>query len=375
MKSLKIGNLTVKVPIIQGGMGIGVSLSKLASAVANQGGIGVISAVGIGMNYKSKGKYSKEANITGFREEIRKARKLSPDGILGANIMLAITDFDDLFRVAFDEKLDIVFVGAGLFLKAPSTLTKDEFINSEMKIVPKISSARAADLTLKVWAEKFGRLPDALVIEGSKAGGHLGFKKKELENETKSLNDIIRETKAVIREYEHEFAQKIPIIAGGGIYTGKNIFKTLNAGADAVKMGTKFVTTFECDADINFKKQYLQSSKPEDIVLIDSPVGMPGRAVNNNFLKSVAQGEKKPVKCDWQCLKSCKYKEVPYCIAEALFNAAQGNLDKGFAFAGSNAYKATKIQSVKTVFDELKAEYLTAVNFKRRKVRQVQFAV
>jgi len=375
MKSLKIGNLTVKVPIIQGGMGIGVSLSKLASAVANQGGIGVISAVGIGMNYKSKGKYSKEANITGFRKEIRKARKLSPDGILGANIMLAITDFDDLFRVAFDEKLDIVFVGAGLFLKAPSTLTKDEFINSEMKIVPKISSARAADLTLKVWAEKFGRLPDALVIEGSKAGGHLGFKKKELENETKSLNDIIRETKAVIREYEHEFAQKIPIIAGGGIYTGKDIFKTLNAGADAVKMGTKFVTTFECDADINFKKQYLQSSKPEDIVLIDSPVGMPGRAVNNNFLKSVAQGEKKPVKCDWQCLKSCKYKEVPYCIAEALFNAAQGNLDKGFAFAGSNAYKATKIQSVKTVFDELKAEYLTAVNFKRRKVRQVQFAV
>ncbi len=357
MKALKIGNLTARIPIVQGGMGIGVSLSKLASAVANQGGIGVISAVGIGMNYKSKGKYSKEANIIGFREEIRKARKLSPKGILGANIMLAITDFDDLYKVASDEKLDIVFVGAGLFLKKPTTLTTDEFINSEMKIVPKISSARAAELTLKVWADKFGRLPDALAVEGAKAGGHLGFKKKELENQTKSLTEIIKETKAVVQKYEIKHNCKIPIIAGGGVYTGKDIYNTLNAGASAVKMGTKFVTTYECDADINFKKQYLKANIPEDITLIDSPVGMPGRAVNNNFLKSVAKGEKKPVKCDWQCLKSCKYKEVPYCIAEALFNAAQGDLDNGFAFAGSNAYKASKIQSVKEVFDRLIYEY------------------
>lgn len=353
MKALRIGDLTVQLPIIQGGMGVGVSLSKLASAVANQGGIGVISAVGIGMNYKSKGKYSKEANIIGFREEIRKAKKLSPKGILGANIMLAVTDFDDLFKVAIDEKLDIVFVGAGLFLKKPSTLSTEEFIHSKMKIVPKISSSRAAELTFKVWADKFGRLPDALVIEGSKAGGHLGFKKSELENENKSLIEIIKETKAVIRKYEIKFSKKIPIIAGGGIYTGKDIYKTLKAGASAVKIGTKFVTTHECDADINFKKQYLNANKKEDIVLIDSPVGLPGRAVYNNFLQSVSEGEKKPVKCDWQCLKTCKYKEVPYCIAEALFNAAKGDLDNGFAFAGSNAYKATKIQSVKEVFDEL----------------------
>ena len=375
MKALKIGDLTVRLPIIQGGMGVGVSLSGLASAVANQGGVGVISAVGIGMNYKSKGKYSKKANSDGFREEIRKARKLSPNGVLGANIMLAVTDFDDLFKVALEEKLDIVFVGAGLFLKIPSTLTKEEFLHSEMKIVPKISSARAAELTLKVWAEKFGRLPDALVIEGAKAGGHLGFKKKDLGKDAKPLNEIIKETKSVLKKYEDKFLVKIPIIAGGGVYTGKDIYKTMRAGADAVKMGTKFVTTFECDADINFKKQYLNASNQDDIVLIDSPVGLPGRAVNNDFLKSVEKGEKKPVKCDWQCLKSCKYKEVPYCIAEALFNAAQGDLDNGFAFAGSNAYKATKIQSVKEVFDELILEYTKEKSVKKGKIKVRKLAV
>ncbi len=360
MKALQIGDLTVQHPIVQGGMGVAVSLSGLASAVANQGGIGVISAVGIGMNYDSKGKYSKKGNLLGFRDEIRKARALSPNGVLGANIMLAITDFDDLFKVAVDEGLDIVFVGAGLFIKKPSTLTMDEFLKAKIKMVPKISSARAAGLTLKVWDEKFGRLPDALAIEGSKAGGHLGFKKKELLNQTKSLFQIIDETKQVAAKYEEKYGQKIPIIAGGGIYTGADIYQAMQAGADAVKMGTKFVTTHECDADIKFKEQYLKAQKPEDVILIDSPVGLPGRAINNEFLQKVAKGETTPVKCAWQCLKHCDYKKVPYCIAEALFNAAQGNLEDGFAFAGTNGYRATKIQSVKEVFSELIQEFQLA---------------
>ncbi len=360
MKSLTIGDLQVRIPIVQGGMGVGVSLSKLSAAVAEQGGIGVISATGIGMNYKSKGKYSKNANLNGFREEIRKSRKLSPNGIIGANIMLAVTDFDDLFKVASDEGLDIVFVGAGLFLKKPKTLTTDEFINSKMKIVPKISSARAAELTFKVWANKFGRLPDAIAIEGAKAGGHLGFKKEDLAGKPQSLSTIIKETKAVLYKYEKMFSVKIPIIAGGGVYEGKDIYNIMKAGADAVKMGTRFVTTHECDADIKFKMQYITAAEKKDIVLIDSPVGLPGRAVNNDFLRAVSKGEKKPVKCDWQCLKSCKYKEVPYCIAEALFNAAQGDMDNGFAFAGTTAYKATEIQSVKEVFRELVSGYKKA---------------
>ncbi len=360
MKALQIGDMTVPVPIVQGGMGVGVSLSGLASAVANQGGIGVISSVGIGMSYESKGKYSRKSNLSGFIGEIRKAKKLAPNRILGANIMLAITDFDDMFKAALDEKLDIVFVGAGLLIKKPSTVTMEEFVNSKTKIVPKISSARAADLTFRVWAKSFGRIPDAVVVEGSKAGGHLGFKKQELLGETKSLTEIVKETKEVLKKYEDEFSQKIPIIAGGGIYTGEDMYKTIQAGADAVKVGTRFVTTYECDADMKFKMQYINASEPEDVVIIDSPVGLPGRAINNDFLKKISAGEKRPVSCSWQCLKGCDYREIPYCIAEALFNAAQGNLEKGFAFAGSNGYRATKIESVEEVMDDLIRGYYRA---------------
>ncbi len=359
MKSLQIGNLTVKYPIIQGGMGVGVSLSGLAAAVANQGGIGVISAVGIGLFDNDNRKHFKEKNKNAFRNEIRKARILSPDGIIGANIMLAVTDFDDLFKVAIDEELDIVFIGAGLLIKKPSTLTMDEFVNSKTKIVPKISSARAAALTFKVWDDKFGRLPDAVVIEGAKAGGHLGFKKTELVHGSKPLNQIIKETREILKPFEEKYNTKIPIIAGGGVYTGNDIYKTMQAGADAVKMGTRFVTTEECDADIAFKMQYINATE-EDVTLIDSPVGLPGRVIENDFIRSVRAGEKKPVKCGWKCLKTCNYKEVPYCIAEALFNAAQGRLDDGFAFAGSNAYKATKIETVEEVFNTLKSEYALA---------------
>ncbi len=359
MKSLQIGNLTVKYPIVQGGMGVGVSLSGLASAVANQGGIGVISAVGIGLLEKDNKKHFREKNKSAFRNEIRKARILSPNGVIGANIMLAVTDFDALFKVALDEELDIVFIGAGLLIKKPESVTMDEFVNSKTKIVPKISSARAAALTFKVWDDKFGRLPDAVVIEGAKAGGHLGFKRNELINGSKSLYRIIKETREILKPFEQKYGIRIPIIAGGGIYTGKDILKAEKAGADAVKMGTRFVTTEECDADIAFKMQYINASE-DDITIINSPVGLPGRVVENDFIREVRAGEKKPVKCSWKCLKTCNYKEVPYCIADALFNAAQGRLDQGFAFAGSNAYKATKIETVQEVFDTLISEYALA---------------
>jgi nitronate monooxygenase len=358
MKALQIGDLYVPVPIIQGGMGVGVSLSSLASAVANQGGIGVISAVAIGLLDKDNRKHIREKNKSAFRNEIRKARLLSPKGIIGANIMLAVTDFDDLFKVALDEGLDIVFIGAGLMIKKPQSVTMEEFVNSKTKIVPKISSARAAKLTFKIWDEKFGRLPDAVVIEGSKAGGHLGFKKNEL-NHPKPLLEIFKETKEVLKPFEQKYGIKIPVIVGGGIYSGKDIYNAMQAGADGVKMGTRFVTTEECDADIAFKMQYINAKK-EDVTIIDSPVGLPGRAIENDFIREIRAGQKKPVKCGWKCLKTCNYKEVPYCIAEALFNAAQGHLDKGFAFAGSNAYRATKIQTVKEVFDELQSEYAIA---------------
>lgn len=357
MKALKIGNLTAKWPVIQGGMGVRVSLSGLAAAVANQGGIGIISSVGIGMASNRKGKMSKEANKAGFIREIRKARELSPKGIIGANIMMAITDFDDMFKIALDEKLDVVIVGAGLLLKVPETVSEAEFISTPVKIIPKISSSRAAALICKVWDEKYNRIPDAFVIEGALAGGHLGFKKSELEKDIKPLAEIVKETRQSVAVYEQKYGRTMPLIAGGGIYSGADIFDIMEAGADGVKMGTRFVTTHECDADIRFKETYLRA-KPEDITIIQSPVGLPGRAIENEYIRSVNRGEKKPVNCSWQCLKTCNYKEVPYCIAEALSNAADGDLENGFAFAGSMAYKATRIQSVQEVFEELMMEYV-----------------
>jgi len=356
MKPLKIGNLTVKVPIIQGGMGVAISLSGLASAVANEGGIGVISAVGIGMTEPDYIKNFREANKRALRKEIRKARELSPHGIIGINLMVAVSDFDDLLKVAIDEKIDVVFISAGLPLKNPINLPVEVLENSGVKIIPKVSSARAANLIFKYWSNQYNRVPDGIVIEGPLSGGHQGFRKKDLIKPQIKLSDLIKETVKVLKPFEEKFNKEIPVIAAGGIYTGEDIIKIMQSGAKAVKMGTRFVPTFECDADEEFKKSYI-SAKKEDIIIIDSPVGLPARAIKNNFVNDILKGIQKPVKCPWKCLKTCNYKEVSFCIAQALFNAAQGKMEEGFAFAGTNAFLTKEIQSVKEIFDELITNY------------------
>jgi len=333
MDSFRIGNLKIERPIIQGGMGVAISLSGLAAAVANQGGIGVISAVGIGMTEPDYETNYRNSNKRALVKEIRKARAMSPDGVLGVNIMFAASDFDDLFRISIEEKIDVIFLSAGLPLKVLSIVPEELLEASGTKIIPKVSSARAVKLIFQSWAKRYNRVPDAVVIEGPKSGGHQGFKKEDLNNVTIELSDIIEETVEILKPYEKQFGKEIPTIAAGGIYTGGDVFEIMKAGAKAVKMGTRFVPTFECDADIKFKETYVAARK-DDIVIIDSPVGLPGRAINNKFIEDVKNGVKKPVKCPWKCLKTCNYKEVPYCIAQALFNAAQGKMDEGFAFAG-----------------------------------------
>ena len=355
MNELKIGNLRVKLPIIQGGMGIGVSLSGLASAVANQGGIGVISSVGIGMTEPNYKKNIEESNKIALRREIQKARKMT-NGAIGVNIMMALTDYDALLDICLEDKIDVVFVGAGLPLKMP-----DKLEESGTKFIPKVSSSRAANLIFKHWMEKFNRVPDAVVIEGALCGGHIGFKKKEiLENKVKSLESIVKETVREMDIYQQKFGIEIPVIAAGGIYSGEDIYNIMQIGAKAVKMGTRFVTTNECDADIEFKLNYI-IAKESDISLIDSPVGMPGRVIVNDFVREIQQGHKKPIKCGWRCIKYCDYKSVQFCIAEALLNAAKGSFQNGFSFAGSNAYKTTEIISVKECFEQIQKEY-KAVN-------------
>ena len=358
MNPLQIGNLKVNLPIIQGGMGVAISLSGLASAVANAGGIGVISAVAIGMTEPDYMKNYREANKRALRKEIRKARELT-NGILGINLMVAVTDYEELFTVALEEKIDVIILGAGLPLKLPQYVFEKGIENIHTKFIPKVSSAKAAKVIFSYWAKNFNYVPDAVVVEGPMAGGHLGFKKEDLEGEVVPLSVLVKETVEEINYFENEFNKKIPVIAGGGIYSGKDIYEIMQQGAKGVKMGTRFVPTNECDASDKFKETYINCKK-EDITILKSPVGLPGRAISNGFVEKISSGKTEPFKCYWKCLKSCDSKNVPYCIAQALYNAANGDMENGFAFAGSKAYLTKSIQPVKQVVLDLKIEYYKA---------------
>ncbi len=355
---LQIGDLEAEIPIIQGGMGVGISLSGLASAVANQGGIGVISATGIGMLEPDFNLNFRGANERALRREIRKARTLT-SGILGINILTAVTDYYDLLQVAIDEGIDVVFLGAGLPLKMPESVIGVGAKKAAVKIVPIVSSARAAKLIFHYWGKHYRLVPDAVVVEGPLAGGHLGFKKEDINNPDHSLEKILPEVVSAIKPFEQDFNKSIPVIAAGGVYTGADIHKFLRLGARGVQMATRFVATEECDASLSFKEAYV-NCREEDLIIIDSPVGLPGRAIRNSFLEGVASGTKKPFKCHWVCLKTCDFVSAPYCICAALTNAKKGQLEKGFAFAGANAYRVDRITSVGNLIRTLLAEYQVA---------------
>lgn len=354
-KGLTIGNLTSKLPIVQGGMGIGISLSGLAAAVANAGGIGVISAAGIGMMEKDYTSNFLEANLRALRAEIQKARSMTK-GILGVNIMVAMNHFGDIVNTVIEEKIDIIFVGAGIPLTLPSHLTP----GSKTKLVPIVSSAKAAALIAKRWLDKYQYAPDAFVVEGPLAGGHLGFNVEQLDHPDYQLEKIVVDVVEEVKKIEERAGKAIPVIAGGGVYTGADIYKLLQLGASGVQMATRFVTTFECDASDAFKQTYIDCAK-EDIVIIKSPVGMPGRAILNDFVRDVNAGNKRPYVCPYHCIITCKEDSSPYCITLALMNAKRGRLEHGFAFAGANAYRADRIISVQELMDILTQEYSAAV--------------
>lgn len=349
MKSFFIGNLEVKLPVIQGGMGVGVSLSRLASAVANEGGIGVISCAGLGLIYhKSPGDYLSRC-ILGLKEEIRKAKEKT-SGIVGVNIMVALTNYADMVKTSIAEKVDVIFAGAGLPFDLPSYLTKE----SKTKLVPIVSSPRAAKILCDKWKNNYNYLPDAIVVEGPKAGGHLGFKTEQINDTNFSLEQLVPEVLQITTQYKEE--KEIPVIVAGGISSGKDISRFLNMGASGVQMGTLFVTTEECDASTEFKNVFVKA-KQEDIKIIQSPVGMPGRAIDGEFIQSVEKGQEVPKACPFHCIKTCDYTKSPYCIVQALYQAAKGNMKKGYAFTGINVHLSEKISSVKEVIDRLKAEF------------------
>jgi nitronate monooxygenase len=354
---LRIGDLVAPLPIIQGGMSVGISLAGLASAVANEGGVGVIGTAGIAMFDLDLSQGFVEANNRALRTEIRKACELTHGkGLLGVNIMVALTNFAELARTAIEEGIDFIFAGAGLPLSLPALATE----TMHTKLVPIVSSGRAARLIAKRWIEKYHYVPDAFVVEGPLAGGHLGFKREQIADPAYALELLIPDVLGVTRDLEREHGKHIPVIAGGGIYTGADVLKFLQLGAAGVQMATRFVTTYECDASIEFKQAYLASHE-EDIVIINSPVGLPGRAIRNAFIDDVNAGNRKPFKCPYHCIITCDCDNSPYCIALALINAQRGRLDNGFAFCGSNAYRATEIVSVKDVITAIRVEYEEAV--------------
>lgn len=361
MKSLKIGELEAKIPLIQGGMGVGISLSGLAGAVALEGGIGVISTAQIGYKEPDWDRNPIEANLRAIKKEVKKAKEISHGGIIATNIMVATKFYDKYVKAAIDAGVDMIISGAGLPLNLPELARK-----SKVKLAPIVSSKKAAQIIFRRWERNYNTTPDCVIVEGPKAGGHLGFKLDEIEqynvcqkansvnlefdNRTKIklYSDEIIDIIDFVHTYEEKYEKDIPVVVAGGIYDKSDADCLFELGASGIQVATPFVATKECDAHENYKMAYVNCKK-DDIEIIKSPVGMPARAINNKFLKRVKkEGRIAPTKCH-QCVSTCNMLETPYCITDALINAVSGNVDEGLIFCGAYTYKINAISTVKEI--------------------------
>ncbi len=391
-QKLKIGSIEASVPILQGGMGVGISLGNLAGAVAKAGGIGVISAAQIGFREPDFDTNTKAANLRAIKKEYEKARAIAPDGIIGFNLMVAMRHYEEYVRAAIDAGADIIISGAGLPTELPKIAGE-----SEVKLAPIISTEKSAKVILKYWEKKYGRMPDLLVIEGPKAGGHLGFTKEQLgryleqaeapaetggnpeqeeapvetggnpeqeedpvetggsPNGNEAYDGEVRKILDTVKIYEEQYKCRIPTALGGGIENREQAAHAFSLGVDAVQVATRFVTTEECDADIRYKEAYIHANE-SDIAIVKSPVGMPGRAIMNPFMKKVMAGERITHSPCHGCLQECNPADIPYCITDALIHAAKGEVEDALLFCGAYAYKAKGLETVKEVVDSLMAE-------------------
>lgn len=343
--TLNLNGLIPKFPIIQGGMGVGISLHQLAGHVAAAGGIGVISSAQVGYREKDFLTHNLAANKRALYDEIKKAKEIAPQGIIGVNIMVALKHYKEMVETAIHAGADLIISGAGLPINLPQFA---QHAASKVKLVPVVSSGKAATIICKMWDRKNQVIPDGLVVEGPLAGGHLGFSLDDLK---KNINviDLVKEVQEAIRPFEEKYQRSVPVIAAGGIYSGEDVKVALENGCDGVQMATRFVTTYECDAPLAYKETYLKVQKDE-IDLIKSPVGMPGRAIMNAFIQS-PPGNKA---CYYHCLEKCGITTIPYCISNALIAAANGDVNKALLFCGANAYKAKRLEHVSDIFNEIK---------------------
>lgn len=347
LKSLKIGELTAKVPIIQGGMGIGISLSGLAGAVALEGGIGIISAAQPGFLEEDFAINPLQANLRALRRHIQKAKEIASGGIIGVNVMCAANHYSEYIRCCVESGADLVISGAGLPMELPRLVE-----GSKMKIAPIVSPPKAAKVLLKMWDKRFGRTADMVVIEGPDAGGHLGYDEEETEvKKGYGYDDEVKEILSIVKDYEEKYRQEIPVVFAGGVFDRRDIDHYIELGCAGVQMATRFVVTEECDAAQAYKDAYIQA-KPEDVAIIQSPVGMKGRAINNAFVSSLREGKKKIRHC-YQCLAQCDIQSIPYCITQALIQAAKGETDQGLIFAGAQVGRIDRMTTVKELIREL----------------------
>ena len=350
-RQLKIGERIAQKSILQGGMGVGVSLGNLAGAVSKCGGVGMISAAQIGFREPDFDENTEEANVRAMHQEYEKARQIAPEGVIGFNIMVAMRHYERYVREAVQAGADLIVSGAGLPMDLPALTGK-----AKTALAPIVSSERSARLILKYWDRKYHRLPDLVVIEGPLAGGHLGFSTEQLieymQEKKKNFDEEVKRILDAVKEFAEKAQKYIPVALAGGISSREQAEHAFRLGVDAIQVATRFVTTEECDADIRYKRTYLQAQE-EDIVITKSPVGMPGRAILNPFLKKIQNGEQiRPEKCHG-FLKHCKPAEIPYCITDALIHAAKGEVDEALLFCGAEAWKAQKIQTVEEVIQEL----------------------
>ena len=369
IKPLVIGDLTVDKPVIQGGMGVGISLHRLAGAVAKAGGVGLISAAQIGFTEPDFAEHPEEANARAIHKELKLAREIAPEGVIGFNIMVATKHYDRWVKEAVKAGADIIVSGAGLQVTLPEHVKEAyEEMGGEperrVKLAPIVSTAKSANVICRLWDRKYHMAPDLVVIEGPLAGGHLGFSLEQLSQYGADTKDVpatydraaydeeIKAILKVVKGFGDKYGGKVPVVVAGGIYTHEDLLHQLELGADGVQVATRFVTTEECDAPLAYKEAYIQAKK-EDIVIIKSPVGMPGRAIYNPFMAQVAAGNRPPIPKCYRCLEHCDIAKIPYCITQALVNAAEGDEDHALLFCGSNAYRAEGISTVAAVMDAL----------------------
>ncbi len=349
---LRIGKYEVKYPLIQGGMGVRISGGSLAGHVAACGGIGIIAAAGIALNSGFYNEYNYvQADFDGLKAELRKAYEIAPDGIVGVNVMVALSDFESLVKAAIEGGAKVIICGAGLPMTLPG-LAADA---PDVALVPIVSSVRAAQLIAKKWDKGYNRFPDAVVVEDpDTAGGHLGEK---MENIGTGEYDQYATVRGVKEFFRSEYGRDIPVIAAGGVWDRNDLLHALEQGADGVQMASRFVTTVECDASDEFKQMYIDCRK-DDIGLIMSPAGLPGRAILSNQDDIVLYDQMNDSVCTTGCLKKCSYKESGerFCIVKALDRAQRGDVKTGLVFCGSNAWKADRMTTVQEIFDELFGE-------------------